>query len=145
MEDPLTPSELYLVLKTVKISSFPGLDYRFLKVLPEIYLETFLDIFNSLVSHGIFPDEWKQSLVILIPKPMEGNGGVYLISLLSCLLKLFEKFVYNRFQWCVKSKHLFPNTQFDFRHSWSCIDNLVIFASVWTNFAEGRSSIAVFS
>lgn len=67
MKDPLTPSELYLVLKTVKISSFPGLDqldYRFLKVLPEIYLETFLDIFNSLVSHGVFPDEWKQSLVI---------------------------------------------------------------------------------
>jgi len=42
--------------------------------------------YNSILLEGTFPPQWRQSLVVLIPKP--GGTGVQPISLMSCFLKL---------------------------------------------------------
>lgn len=146
MEDPFTLSELNSTLGSLKISSSPGLDqidYRIIRSLPSQYHETLLTLYNSLVQHKSFPEDWSRTLVVLIPKP---NGkGVRPISLLSCWLKILEKLVYRRLQWYVESSLLLPNFQFGFRPARSCVDNLVLFTnSIRTALQRGHYSVIVF-
>jgi len=55
--------------------------------------------------------------------------GLRPISLMPCLLKIFEKMIYRRLQWTVESQFILPEVQAGFRSSRSYIDNLTIFTN----------------
>jgi len=102
-----------------------------------------LSIYNNILIEGSFPNQWKQSLVVLIPKPDANDFRP--ISLLSCLLKIMEKMVYNRLQWHIEFQHIIPDNQFGFRPDRSCVDSLVLFSSdIHKGFASNSSTIAAF-
>jgi len=138
-------TELYSAIRKMKLNSAPGIDQidnRVISTLPNEYFNIILAIFNNILIEGSFPIQWKQSLVILIPK-LDAHS-YRPISLLSCLLKLMEKMVYNHLQWHVESQHIIPDVQFGFRPDRSCTDCLVIFScDVYNGFAH-NSPIAVF-
>jgi len=51
-----------------KRNSSPGLDrvdYSILRILPLEFRASLLFIYNDLFAHGLFPDSWKKSLLIL--------------------------------------------------------------------------------
>jgi len=107
------------------------------------YLNIILTIYNNILAEGSFPDQWKQSLIVLIPKP--DASGYCPISLLSCLLKIMEKIVYNHLQWHIESQHIIPDNKFGFRSDRSCTDSLVIFScDVHKGFACNSSTIEAF-
>jgi len=139
-------TELYAAIKKMKLNSAPGIDQidnRVISTLPNEYYKIVLAIFNSILVEGSFPTQWKQSLVILIPK--FDSHSFRPISLLSCLLKLMERMVYNRLQWHVESQYIIPDSQFGFRPGRSCTDCLVTFScEVYNGFAHGFSTIAAF-
>ncbi|KYN15929.1 RNA-directed DNA polymerase from mobile element jockey [Trachymyrmex cornetzi] len=84
LDNPLTMSEYRRAKISSRKNSAPGLPMEH-----ETYL---LSMFNEIFSQGIFPDSWKTSLVIFIPKP--GNKAVRPISLMSCVCKLMERILY---------------------------------------------------
>ncbi|XP_018309354.1 RNA-directed DNA polymerase from mobile element jockey-like [Mycetomoellerius zeteki] len=144
--DSFTREELNLALTQANKKSAPGLDqisYVMLASLPDKYREFLLDIFNRLFKEGIVPNSWKTSLVIFIPKP--NNVGLRPISLLSCVLKTFEKIVYYRLQWLVESQTLLPQEQMGFRPNRSCSDSLVTLTNkIQASFLNGEAVAAAF-
>jgi len=88
---------------------------------------TLLKIYNDILFEGTIPEQWKQSLMVLILKP--DANGFRPICLLSCLSKIMEKMIYNRIQWYIESQHIIPDSQLGFRPDRSCIDSLVILSS----------------
>lgn len=122
--------ELEIAIASSKTNSAPDLDQidnRIIGRLPSNYKEILLLIYNMIFAEGSFPEPWKDSLVILIPKP--GGKGIRPISVLSCFLKVFEKLIYNRLRWFAEVNDIVPNFQFGFRQSKSCIDNLICITS----------------
>jgi len=146
LEKAFVETELHSAIKGAKLNSAPGIDQidnRVISSLPKEYLDIMLSIYNNILATGSFPEQWKQSLIILIPKP--DANGCRPISLLSCLLKIMERMVYNRLQWHIESQHIISDNQFGFRPDRSCTDSLVIFSGdVHKGFACNVSTIGTF-
>jgi len=69
---PFVETELRSAINSVKLNTAPGLDQidnRAISSLPYEYLDIILTIYNNILIEGSFPDQWRQSLVVLIPKP----------------------------------------------------------------------------
>jgi len=103
IDDPFSALELDLAVFSSKRKSSPGLDridYGIIRSLPSELMIKLLNIYNDLYSQGLFPESWRSSLLIFIPK--SDGKGFRPIALLSCLLKVFEKMIYRRFQWAIE-------------------------------------------
>ena len=67
--------------------------YKFLKELPETSKNYLLQIFNNIWNSSDIPKIWKQTTVIVIPKPMKDNTNAKnyrSITLSSCVCKTLE-------------------------------------------------------
>ncbi|XP_071572848.1 uncharacterized protein [Temnothorax nylanderi] len=146
MTQPFTANEFKSALASVKVTSSPGLDqmsYAIIKALPEKYKDQLLDLYNKFMVNGTFPNSWRESLVVLIPKP--NSNGVRPISLMSCLLKLLEKCIYNRLRWHLEANDILSETQFSFRSFRSCSDSLVILINaIHQGFIDGKFTVCAF-
>jgi len=97
LDCPFTITELNTAINKTKSGTAPGIDQidnRVISTLPHEYRIQLLKIFNDIFTNGTFPEQWNQSLIVLIPKP--DANGFRPISLLSCLLKIMEKMLYHR-------------------------------------------------
>lgn len=116
-----------LSLNIFKDNSAPGLDkinYSIIKRLPQFFFRISLDIFNNILSSGLFPNQWRDYLIAFIPK--NESSKVRPVALASCILKLTEKIINFRVTWFIENNNLSPTFQFGFRKNKSCIDNLTI-------------------
>lgn len=130
MDADITLEEIHLALNNFRLTSAPGLDqftFKIIKSLPEEYIETLTEVYNTLLREGEFPTQWSQSLTVLIPKPQ--SSGVRPISLLSCFLKILEKIMHERLKWVTENSCTIPDYQAGFRPRRSCMDNLVSLTS----------------
>ncbi|KAL7289662.1 hypothetical protein TKK_0016390 [Trichogramma kaykai] len=147
LTDPINYEELMLVLSSINAKSAPGVDkisYDIICSLPEFLLRTLLDIYNDCLHTGIFPQTWSEYLITFIPKS-SNNCKSRPIALASCLLKVLEKIINNRLLYYVENQNLLSESQFGFRKSRSCIDNLSIFVNYTQKaFFEGQRVVAVF-
>lgn len=146
LDNPFSLHELEHVLNSLKKTSAPGLDQidnLVLSILPQSYRHIMLRILNNLFAYKLFPKPWLHSLVVLIPKP---NGtGVRPISLLSSILKVTEKIIYNRLRWLAETQFIIPSTQFGFRSFRSCNDNLSILTNhIHLGFLKGEYTVCIF-
>lgn len=67
------------------------------------------------------------------------------ISLASCLCKVLERMISNRLNWYLEFFNLLPNSQFGFRRSKSCIDNLAFLQSnILLSFQKNQPALASF-
>jgi len=99
-------------------------------------------IYNDLYSLGLFPEPWRSSLLIFVPK--SDCKGVRPIALLSCLLKVLEK-IYRRLQWTIETRFILPEFQYGFRNSRSCTDNLVVLTNrIHSALLNNAYTVAVF-
>ncbi|XP_034936031.1 uncharacterized protein [Chelonus insularis] len=124
---PITVEELEVAIENSRTKSSPGLDgidYLLIQSFPKEVRGALLELYNSIFASGIFPNEWRQYSIFFIPKS-QGNA-VRPISLAPCLLKILEKILNLRISWWLEFHNKFPETQFGFRRSKSCLDNLAI-------------------
>jgi len=130
LEIPFSITEMNAAVSCIRLKSAPSLDqidYNIITSLPCEYTQFLLQLYNNILSEGVFPIQWRQFLVALIPK--SGGTGVRPISLLSSFLKTMEKEVYTHIQWFIESRHIILDTQLSFRSDRSCINSLVILTS----------------
>lgn len=72
LNNPFTPEEFHLALSSCRRDSAPGRDsitYPILKKLPISGRKLLLDIFNYFFKLSIFPESWRDNLLLFIPKP----------------------------------------------------------------------------
>lgn len=98
---PVTADEVLSIIRSLKNSKSPGLDYisaRILKSVAHSISEHVAHLINSSVSAGIFPSILKQAKVIPVHKKnAEDNIANYRpISILSQLSKVFERIMHHR-------------------------------------------------
>lgn len=146
LETPFTFNELTAAIKRSNFKSAPGrdkIDFTLISKLPDPILQLILTTFNDIFSKGLFPESWKEFLVLFIPKASPGKFRP--ISLASCLLKLMERMIHARMiQWLESEMFLSP-TQFGFRKTRSCADNLAILTTeIYTGFAKNQFTAAIF-
>lgn len=101
---PTTYDELCTILKSLPSKKSPGIErinYDCIRRFPKKTLLTLVDLYNSYMRRGYFPDKWKLAKIILIPKPNKSHfdlNNFRPISLLPSLGKVLEKIVLLRLQ-----------------------------------------------
>jgi len=109
IDDLFSICELETAIASSRRNSAPDLDqihYAIIRSFPPNILLILLRIFNEIYDYGLFPHAWRMSFVTFVPKSC-GNE-LRPISLMSCLLKIFEKMVYRRLRWTVESHFILP-------------------------------------
>jgi len=139
--------ELNYVLLHLNKKSSPGLDsidYKIISALPPNAKDLLLNIYNRIFISHFFLSEWTRYLVFFIPK--NGEGLKFRpISLASCLCKVLERMISNRLNWYLEFFNLLLNSQFGFRRSKSCIDNLAFLQSnILLSFQKNQPALAFF-
>lgn len=104
------------------------LHYDFLRHIPESAIRFILRTFNDLWLQHIFPEAWKEAIVIAIPKPGKNHqdpSNYRPISLTSCLGKIFERMVGRRLEWFLEENNLLSAYQSGFRKHHSTLDHVI--------------------
>ena len=148
--DSFTMPELKSALGTLRsVAEGPDTVHNeMLRHLPPPALSALLILFNSLWERGIYPDEWREA--IIIPLLKQGKSGLEPlhyrpIALTSSLGKLMEKMVNVRLTWFLERHEVFTNAQCGFRKHRSTIDHiLTLDTEVRASFKQGRHVGALF-
>lgn len=101
---------------------FDDLDYFTLRRFPIQCRLELLDIYNQMHISKKYPRSWQESYVHFISKP--DRSGFRPIAMTSCLCKIYEIMVKNRFQWYCEHNVTLPSEKSGFRKGRSCNDNL---------------------
>ena len=123
--------DIEVVIKEhIIVKKSPGYDKvtpAMIKNLPSVALMVLVYIFNAIIQIGFFPDCWKMSQIIMIPKPgkdLTVPSCYRPISLLPCLSKLFEKVLLQKLNIFFNSHNIIPVHQFGFREGHGTIEQV---------------------
>lgn len=147
-----TMKDLNLTIKVdLNPNKRPGYDQvtgRMVKELPQIAVRHLLYTFNCILRTGYYPEMWKLSQIIMVPKPGKDPTVVSSyrpISLLSILSKLFEKMLMAKIQTIAEHYRIVPEHQFGFRKKHGTTEQVHRLVShIWKTFEEKQYCSAVF-
>lgn len=128
---PFTVHELKRTIRSFKNGKAPGLDLievKALKIAFKANAEPFLKLFNTLLEHGVFPDEWKEGSLRLIrkgDKDPEEPGSYRPLCLLSTLGKWYEKLIKLRLEESVMTADKISDKQYGFTRNKSAEDAII--------------------
>ena len=101
-------------------------------------------IFNPSIKSGIFPDNWKNSHIIPIPKHSSAPSsptGYRPISLLPLISKVLERHIFNWLLDFCQIHNLLSDSQFGFRPGYSTESALITATNSWFIQLDKRYSI----
>ena len=114
----ITMREVERALKTTSPYKAPGLDRIkaiCLRDATDNYKKRMLAVFNASLKHQFQPAEWKEAILVLIPKPGKNHSnpsGYRPISLLCVMAKLFDKIMCTRMRpYIEKARKLVKGTR----------------------------------
>ena len=98
--EPFTLTELVDSIKKSNNSAVsPDEIHKFLKQLPDESVKYLLKLYNNIWVNSTFPETWRQSIIILIPKSGKDTlnpQNYWPIALTSCLCKMMEQMINSR-------------------------------------------------
>uniref|UniRef100_A0A034VFD2 Putative RNA-directed DNA polymerase from transposon X-element n=1 Tax=Bactrocera dorsalis TaxID=27457 RepID=A0A034VFD2_BACDO len=104
--------------------------------------------FNAITKQAHFPQQWKKSTIVMIPKPGKDKtqpSSYRPISLLSCMSKLFERLLMLRIKPHLETHNIIPSHQFGFREKHGTIEQVHrITSEIRTAFEKGEYCSAIF-
>lgn len=127
IEKAFTLQELESAIKDTP-STAPGSDsftYKIIQNLPQSAKIILLKIYNDWWLKSSYVDQLKDIIICLILKPNKDPdlpSSYRPISLMSCLMKTFERMIKTRLEWYLENKSLLPETQYGFRRGQGTID-----------------------
>ena len=133
---PFSPAEFHAAASNLSSSTATGPDkiaYPMLKHLPLSGMGFLLHIFNPSWSSHSFPSIWKTFFIIPIHKmgkPLDSPASFRLISLISCVSKLFERIILSRLLSFLESNFILSPHQAGFRPGRSTLDQIMFLFSV---------------
>ena len=117
---PVEPEELNKIISKVKDKA-PGPDEirsTIIKILPQNYRKTIIDIFNAILATKYWPTQSKVCKSTYIPKPGKDHKdplNYRPIALLNIIYKLLEKIISDRIYYFLEYNNFFSSSQFGFR------------------------------
>lgn len=123
--------EVRAVLQTLNCKSAAGPDRitnKALRNLNDGAITALTQYFNVCWRAGRLPKQWKTAKTVLIPKPGKPPSLENLrpISLTSCVGKVLEHVLLNRWQRYLETEELYPNTILGFRERLSTQDAMIL-------------------
>ena len=103
--------------KTKSAPGEDGISYAILKKCSDNTKKVICDLMNRCLEENVFPTHWKKAKVRMVPKPgrdWKQAANYRPISLLPCLGKLLERYVYNRLLIELHQKNYFNKNQAGF-------------------------------
>ena len=146
---PFLMTELKRALTCVKSWSAPGEDalpYYILKLAPPELLSHVLILNSNTLNCSFFPPQWKQALMIPIPKvPSPSSLSDFRpISLLSCLSKILERMIERRFSHHLETQGTLKPSQGGFRSLRSAEEQAVsIIQAAHESWDRGRDHLLI--
>lgn len=107
---PVSEAEMANAATRMKNRTAPGVDEippEAVKVWAKEAPKSLTDLLNKYFVRQIFPDEWKTSRLVLIPKPgrnLEASSGYRPLCLLNTLAKLYESVILARLEGEIEAK-----------------------------------------
>ena len=116
-------------MNITKSSAIDNLSSRILKVDFTCLIDQFTHLLNASLSQGTFPSEWKNAIVIPVPKEgdLSKQNNHRPISLLPLPGKIIEKVVHKRLLDYIESNHNLVHNQGGFRRNNSMINSVATF------------------
>ena len=142
-----TPENIIQLISQLPTHTSTGLDgisSKTLKATAYSISVPLCKLFNLSLSSGVFPMDWKTSLVIPIPKqssPNPSSSNYHPISLLSLVSKLLERDVFDWLHNFCKNNNILSNNQFGFRSSFSKESGLITTTHLWFSLLDSNFSI----
>ena len=137
-----------LKLKNKKAPGPDGITNEMIKHLSSYAKEYLLEIFNQSWTSGIYPQFWKEAIIIPIPKKGKDKTqctSYRPISLLSCLGKTMERLVNSRLQYHLEKNCLLNPIQSGYRKNRNTEDQVTLLVQDIENaFQMKMKTIAVF-
>ncbi|GFO39486.1 LINE-1 retrotransposable element orf2 protein [Plakobranchus ocellatus] len=148
-DSPKPPNKIRAGYLTLDSAAGPdGVNYQFLRHLPESCPHTLLKFFNNIWTTGDIPPSWREASVVPIPKlgkDPSDPSNYRPIALTSCLCKTLERMVNDRLVHVLESRNLLSNVQCGFRKDHSTLDHLVTLETFTKKaFARKKQVLAVF-
>ena len=149
--DPIQVKHFRELLSGTKTKSAPGEDgitYSVLKSCNDTSISKICDVFNVCLKKNVFPNQWKTAKVKMLLKP--GKDAIWAvsyrpISLISCLGKLYEKYVCNYLLKELRRKKFFRDVQAGYLHGRSPQEHLFRLAQgITNNFKKRNCTIGLF-
>ena len=133
-------------LKVNKATGTGGISPKVITLFP-YFSETFVYIINRFLLEGIFPDDFKEAIIV----PVHNSGdkkeltNYRPISLISTLAKVYERLIYNRIIKFSDKNNLINKNQFGFLKKKPTIDPLAkISSEIYKMLDEGDKGVGVF-
>ncbi|KAG0445498.1 hypothetical protein HPB47_014526 [Ixodes persulcatus] len=132
----------------VNSKSAAGLDKitnKAMRNLSDEAIESLTGYYNESWKSGRLPQQWKTAKMILLPKPGKPPGIENLrpISLTSCVGKVLEHVVNNRWQRYLEDGGHYPDTMFGFREKLSTQDAMALIKSESLDTTKGRALLGL--
>ena len=142
------PQRLKRLLKNRKNTApgEDGINYNLIKRLPENTFKTICHLIESSIKLGHVPENWKSSIVTMIPKPGKDHKnikGYRPLSLTACLGKLCECVVNEELVAHCESKNIFKDQQSAYRKGRCTTDNLLCLTEIGAKALHKNNSIAL--
>ena len=129
MFSEVTDREVARELMSIKSGAIgsDGLNIKMINYCCPHILPCIRDIINTCISCGRFPDAWKKSIVLPLPKNKNPKACSDLrpVSILPVLSKLLEKILYNQLMTYIVANNILPIEQSGFRAGFSCTTALM--------------------
>ena len=146
LDDPFSIEELNRVLHKLKPESAPGPDMienKMILHLPDSWKKLLLDCINLCYTSLVFPEEWSECTIKLIPKSNKQEFRP--IALTSNMCKIVERLVSQRLYPWLEQQQLFPLAQTGFRKGRSTLDNIAgVILLAKTDIKKKRTPAVVF-
>ena len=119
---------------------------RILKECAEVLYNPLSELFNKSLNEGIYPTAWKEALVTAIFKKVDRQikTNYRPISLLSCISKVFEKLVFDKFYDYLIRNNILTDVNSGFKKNDSAINRLLaILENIYQSLDNHQDSIFV--
>ena len=103
-------------------------------------------IFNSSLSTGIFPSDWKNSNIVPIPKSKASSSSpsdYHPISLLSLPSKILERHIFNYLYKFCSANNILSNCQFGFQPGFSTETAILSTINSWFSSLDRKNAVCV--
>ena len=144
----ISPPEVLLLFNKIQITKATGIDNLSVKILQlamPFIINQLTDILNRSISEGVFPTQWKTSIVTPLHKGGDPNNpsNYRPISVLPILSKIYERHILNALQNYLNAHNIISNTQSGFRKQHSCTTTLHFLHSTWLDLVSKRHHLAL--
>ncbi|CAH2109014.1 unnamed protein product [Euphydryas editha] len=150
LEKPFSLQELYnCIKKRDTAAGIDGITYSMIFHLPVPGKKYLLDLYNLIINKGQIPTQWRDILVVAIPKPnsniTSNKNKLRPISLISCFCKVLHAMLTKRFEWFIEKRNLLSRYTSGFRRGHCCQDCLVrLVTQIQIGFSQNHQTVACF-